>query len=177
MNSDAQLEILRGLIRAVPDFPKPGILFRDITPALEDPKGLAAMIDIFTARYKDAGITRIVGIESRGFIIGAPLAKELGIGFTVLRKPGKLPRKTISRSYALEYGEDSLHIHADSLGSSDKVVIVDDLIATGGTARAACELVNSIGATVHELSALIELTGLPGRETIGEHPVHSFLQY
>lgn len=168
---------LEGLIAAVPDFPKPGILFRDITPALANPQGLRSLVALFASRYKDVALTQVVGIESRGFIMGALLAEALGLGLTLVRKPGKLPRKTISRSYALEYGEDTLHLHEDSLGTDDTVVVVDDLIATGGTARATCELVQDAGATVHEVAALIELDALQGRQRIAPFSVHAWLHY
>jgi adenine phosphoribosyltransferase len=154
------------LIRAVPDFPKPGILFRDITPVLEDPKAFAQVIDLFAKHYAGRGVTKVVGIESRGFIFGAPLALALNAGFVMLRKPGKLPRPTVSASYALEYGENTLHLHTDSLNKQDVVVVIDDLVATGGTLGAAVKLVTGTGAKLLEVAALIELKFLNGRAAL-----------
>ena len=165
------------LIADVPDFPKPGIVFKDITTLLENPKGLKLVVDAFVARYKDQGVTHFAGIEGRGFIFASALAHAMGLGFVLIRKPGKLPRPTHSESYALEYGEDTLHIHQDSVGKGDKVVIVDDLIATGGTAKAAADLVARCGAEVLEVAAVIELTFLPGREKLGDIAAHALVAY
>jgi adenine phosphoribosyltransferase len=151
------------LIRAVPDFPQPGILFRDITPVLEDPRAFRQVIDLLAERYAGKQVTRVGGIESRGFILGAPLAYALGAGFAVFRKPGKLPRPTLSASYALEYGQNTLHLHTDAFGPKDRVVLVDDLVATGGTLAAAVELTARTGATLVETAAVIELDFLKGR--------------
>ncbi len=165
-------------IRAVPDFPKPGILFRDITPALEDPHAFRQIVDLFAERYAGQGVTKVCGIESRGFILGAALAYSLGAGLAILRKPGKLPRPTISASYALEYGESTLHLHTDALHAQDKVVIVDDLVATGGTLNAAVQLVQRVGASLLETAAIIELEALNGRKAL-PHGVglHCLLRY
>jgi adenine phosphoribosyltransferase len=153
-------------IRAVPDFPKPGILFRDLTPVLESPRDFRQVIDLFAQRYVGQRVTKIAGIESRGFILGAPLAYALGAGFVVLRKPGKLPRATTSASYSLEYGQSTLHLHTDALTPDDRVVIIDDLVATGGTLGAAVKLVTGTGATLVETAAVIELAALRGRQTL-----------
>lgn len=171
------MDLVRKLIRDVADFPKKGIIFKDITPVLQDAPAFRQTIDALAERYRDAGITHVVGIESRGFIFGAALAYVLPAGFVVVRKPGKLPRATYSASYSLEYGEDTVQIHQDALGAGDKVVVVDDLIATGGTAKAACELVERCGAKVHEFAVVIELAALEGREKLGERKVHALLTY
>ena len=151
------------LIRAVPDFPQKGILFRDITPALEDPHAFRQIVDLFAERYAGQKVTKVGGIESRGFILGASLAYALGAGFAVFRKPGKLPRPTREESYELEYGKSTLHVHTDAFSPDDRVVLVDDLVATGGTMTAAVRLTQSSGATLVETAAIIELEGLGGR--------------
>lgn len=160
-------------IRNVPDFPKPGIQFKDITTLLQDGPAFKAVMDTLEARYRDAGLTRIVGIESRGFIFGAALADRLRLGFVPVRKVGKLPADTIQRSYSLEYGEATVEMHRDALSASDKVVIIDDLIATGGTLRASCELVEELGASVHEIWILVELAFIPGRASLGKYQLHA----
>jgi len=151
------------LIRAVPDFPKPGILFRDITPALEDPHAFRQLVDLFAERYAGQKLTKVGGIESRGFILGAALAYALGAGFAVFRKPGKLPRPTHQASYELEYGQSTLHLHTDAFSKEDRVVLIDDLVATGGTLAAAVRLTQETGATLVETAAIIELSALGGR--------------
>ncbi len=153
-------------IRNVPDFPKAGIQFKDITTLLAEGDAFLHTIDLLAKRYESAGLTKVVGIESRGFIFGAALACKLGIGFVPVRKEGKLPSETIRRAYELEYGEAVVEIHSDALTSSDKVVIIDDLIATGGTLEAACELVDELGADIHEVWCLLELTFLNGRDKL-----------
>jgi adenine phosphoribosyltransferase len=168
---------LHEIIRTIPDFPKPGISFKDITPVLANGKAFDHVIDVLARRYSAAGITKIVAIESRGFIFGAPLAVALGVGFVPIRKPGKLPAKTISRTYDLEYGTDAIEMHADALTSADRVVLVDDVVATGGTLAAACELVEHTGATIHEVAVVIELTFLPWKEKLGERALFSLVQY
>ncbi len=168
---------LKRFIREIPDFPVPGILFRDITPLLGDGAAFAAVLDALerdaTAREAEA----IVGIESRGFIFGAPLAVRLGLRFVPVRKPGKLPAARMSLEYALEYGESQLDIHADALRPGQRAYIVDDLLATGGTARAAAKLVELVGGTVAGTGFAIELTGLDGRGKLSEYAVYSVLQY
>lgn len=160
-------------VRTIPDFPKPGIQFKDITTLLADGEAFSQVMEGLVRRYKDAGLTSVVGIESRGFIFGAALAHRLGIGFVPIRKVGKLPGKTIRQSYKLEYGEATVELHCDVLCSGDKVLIVDDLLATGGTLSAACELVRSTGAQIHEVWVLIELGFLPGRELLKGYAVHA----
>lgn len=165
------------LIRAIPDFPIPGILFRDITPLLKDKTGFREAIDLFVDRFKDQGIDYVVGIEARGYMLGAPLAYAIGAGFIPVRKPGKLPYSKLSESYALEYGTNSLEIHADALSDGDKVVVVDDLLATGGTAAATSRLLARLGAHIAAFAFLIELDALNGREALAGSEVVSFLHY
>ncbi len=157
------MEYLRSLIRDIPDFPKPDIIFKDITPVLQDPEGLRACIDTIAARYANLNISAVVGMESRGFIFGAPIAYKLGCGFIPVRKPGKLPYKTLKIDYCLEYGTDSLEIHADSITPGANVLIVDDLLATGGTAAATVELVEQTGGKVVGCAFVVELDFLKGR--------------
>jgi adenine phosphoribosyltransferase len=168
---------IRHAIRDIPDFPKPGIVFKDITPLLADGKLFGQTIDILAERYRGQKVDTVLGIESRGFIIGAPLAYKLGAGFSVVRKPGKLPYDTHSASYQLEYGTDTLEIHVDGISKNARVVIADDLIATGGTAKATAELVVKLGATVVECAFLIELAFLKGRERLKPHDVFSLVRY
>ncbi|MGM0525844.1 MAG: adenine phosphoribosyltransferase [Pseudomonadota bacterium] len=164
-------EQLKDTIAAIPDYPKPGITFRDITPLLQDRDAFAAAIDLFAERYKNSGITQIAAIEARGFIFGSALAKQIGCGITLLRKPGKLPGSIVSQSYQLEYGEDSLEMRADSLTSSDKVLIVDDLLATGGTAEAAAMLIKRAQAIIIEAAFLVTLNDLPGEQKLQQQGV------
>ena len=171
------IESIQRAIRDIPDFPKPGIVFKDITPLLSDGRLFAKTIDLLAERYRGEKIDTVLGIESRGFIIGAALAYTLGAGFSVVRKPGKLPYETHAESYALEYGSDSLEIHVDGLAPKSRVVIADDLIATGGTAAATAALVSKLGGTVVECAFVIELTFLRGREKLKPHGVYSLLQY
>jgi adenine phosphoribosyltransferase len=171
------IESIQGAIRDIPDFPKPGIVFKDITPLLSDGRLFAKTIDLLAERYRGEKVDTVLGIESRGFIIGAALAYALGAGFSVVRKPGKLPYETHAESYALEYGSDSLEIHVDGLAPQSRVVIADDLIATGGTAAATAALVSKLGGTVVECAFVIELTFLRGREKLKPHGVYSLLQY
>ena len=160
-------------VRNVPDFPKPGIQFKDITTLLADGEAFRDVLDGLERRYEFAGLTHVVGVESRGFIFGAALADRLGVGFVPVRKKGKLPADTIEASYALEYGEATVEIHRDALDSSSRVVIVDDLLATGGTLKAACDLVTQLGAQVEEIWVLIELGFLPGRAKLEGFKVHA----
>ena len=170
-------EFLKAKIRHVPDFPKPGILFYDITTLLRDPQGFKAVIDHLAAPFAGAGIDLVVGIESRGFILGGPVADRLGAGFCPIRKPGKLPAKTIRESFQLEYGSDSLELHHDAVTPGQRVLVVDDVLATGGTARAAASLVRQLGGNLHALAFLIELTFLRGRDQLAGQRVESILQY
>lgn len=167
---------VRALIRDVRDFPKPGIVFRDITPVLADGPAFARVVDALRERYAGR-IDMIVGIESRGFILGAPLAYALGVGLGVVRKPGKLPWEKLSASYALEYGTDTLEMHRDAIAGRNRIVVVDDLLATGGTARAALELIGSAGGTVIETAFMVELSFLGGREKLAPVEVFSLIQY
>lgn len=168
---------LKEHIRGIPDFPKPGIFFYDITTLLRDSAGLAATIDRLAAPFSEKGIDVVVGIESRGFILGSPVADRLGAGFIPIRKPGKLPAETLTESYNLEYGQDALQIHADAVDRGQRVLIVDDVLATGGTAAAAVELVKSLGGDLYALAFLIELQGLNGRMKIAGQKIFSVLQY
>ena len=168
---------LKTLIRHVPDFPKAGILFYDITTLLQDPAGIRGAIDSLAMPFKDVGIDLVVGVESRGFIFGAAVADRLGAGFAPVRKPGKLPWACVRESYVLEYGTDTLEMHEDAVKKGQRVLIVDDLLATGGTARATTDLVKKIGGTVHALAFLIELVGLNGRAKLAVEQVHASLQY
>jgi adenine phosphoribosyltransferase len=168
---------IRQAIREIPDFPKPGIVFKDITPLLANGPLFAKTIDLLAERYRAEKIDTVLGIESRGFIIGAALAYKLGAGFSVVRKPGKLPFETHSASYALEYGVDTLEIHIDAISRDARVVIADDLIATGGTAAATAELVTKLGGTVVECAFVIELSFLNGRQKLKPYGVYSVLQY
>ena len=168
---------LKRLIRDVPDFPKPGILFRDITPLLADPSGLALAVELLANPFRGKGISLVVGAESRGFIFGAAVACCLSAGLCLVRKPGKLPHKRVSQSYDLEYGKDTLEMHADAIVQGQKVLIVDDVLATGGTMRACVDLVTGLGGEVAGIAILIELAGLNGRDRVGRHEIHSVLQY
>jgi adenine phosphoribosyltransferase len=157
---------IKSAIRDIPDFPKPGIVFKDITPILHDPKLFRAAVRIFARRLKEKNITKIVAIESRGFLFGAAVAHHLGLGLVLVRKKGKLPHKTVEASYALEYGSATIEMHKDALTRNDRVVILDDLLATGGTAAATARLVRRLGARVVECDFLIELTFLNGRRKL-----------
>ncbi|HSC72372.1 MAG TPA: adenine phosphoribosyltransferase [Candidatus Methylomirabilis sp.] len=168
---------LKERIREIPDFPKTGILFRDITPLLSDGRAFCQAIDTIGDRYLDQGIQVVVGVEARGFIMGAALAYKLGAGNVLIRKPGKLPYRTRRTTYALEYGTDTLEIHEDAIQPGQRVLIADDLLATGGTVSAAVELVHQLGGHIVELAFLIELTGLKGRERLKDRPIFSLLQY
>lgn len=165
------------LIRTVPDFPKPGIMFKDITPMIGNAGALAEVTEELFRRFKDSGATHIVGIESRGFIFGSLLAYRLGVGFVPVRKPGKLPAETISASYDLEYGTNTLHIHKDALPAKSNVIIIDDLLATGGTIQATCELVRNLNATIAAIGVVIELSFLNGRARFNNIPLISLVQY
>jgi adenine phosphoribosyltransferase len=167
----------RSLIREVPDFPKPGILFYDITTLLKDPKAFAAIADELTRYYYDQRITKLVVIESRGFIYGGVLAQRLNAGFVPVRKPGKLPADSFEVKYSLEYGSNSLAIHRDAINMGERVLIVDDLLATGGTAAATVSLVRQLGGEIVGLDFLVELKGLNGRQKLTGYPVHTTILY
>jgi adenine phosphoribosyltransferase len=168
---------LAKLIRDVPDFPVEGILFKDITTLLNDAAGFKAAVDALVAHYADAELDRIVAVESRGFIFGAPMAYALGVGLVPVRKLGKLPSETITVEYELEYGTSQLEMHTDAIAPGDQVLIVDDLLATGGSARATCELVERLGGHVAGLAFLIELEALHGRETLDGYPIYSLIRF
>ncbi|HEY7216757.1 MAG TPA: adenine phosphoribosyltransferase [Candidatus Binatia bacterium] len=168
---------IRQAIRDIPNFPKPGIVFKDITPLLAQRRLFAKTIDLFADRYRGQTVDTILGIESRGFIVGAALAYKLGAGFSVVRKPGKLPYETHSASYELEYGTDKLEIHIDGIQRGARVIIADDLIATGGTAAATAELVTKLGGVVVECAFVIELSFLNGRQKLRPHQAFSLVRY
>lgn len=167
---------LNDYLREVPDFPKPGIMFKDIAPLLADHAAMTYCIDQMAAMVGDLDFQRVAGIESRGFLFGTPLALKLGVGFTPIRKPGKLPAATTKYEYELEYGTDTLEIHNDGVAPGDKVLIVDDVLATGGTAQAACELVQLVGGEVAACVFLLELGFLSGRDKLAGRTVHSLLR-
>jgi adenine phosphoribosyltransferase len=171
------MDHLKSKIRHVPDFPKAGILFYDVTTLLQDPQGLQAAVAAMSEPFQDQGIDIVVGVESRGFIFGTAVAVQIGAGFSPVRKPGKLPSRTMKTSYALEYGTDALEIHHDAVQNGQRVLIVDDLLATGGTARATCDLVKQLGGEVHALAFLIELVALQGRAKLEGERLHTVLQY
>lgn len=157
---------IKSSIRTIPDYPKPGIMFRDITTLLKDPIAFRTTIDQLVERYKSQKIDKVAGIEARGFIIGAPLAVVLGVGFVPIRKTGKLPGETIGHDYALEYGTDRIEVHLDAIAEGERILLVDDLIASGGTAEAACKLIERIGGVVVECAFVIELPELGGRKIL-----------
>jgi adenine phosphoribosyltransferase len=172
-----QIDALKTRIRHVPDFPKPGILFYDVTTLLRDPEGFKLSIDAMSEPYRGQGISLVVGIESRGFILGAAVADRIGAGFAPVRKVGKLPHTKVRVNYDLEYGTDSLEIHSDAVDKGQKVLIVDDLLATGGTARATVDLVRQLGGNVAAVAVLIELVALNGRSKLEGETVRAVLQY
>jgi adenine phosphoribosyltransferase len=168
---------LKQYIRDIQDFPKPGIGFKDITPLLINPVARKQTLDILLSSLKDKKIDKVIGVESRGFFFGMLLAEELNAGFIPVRKPKKLPFKTISASYDLEYGSDSLEMHIDAIQKGDRVVIHDDVLATGGTAKAVCELVEQLGGEIVQVNFLMELSFLNGREKLGSHPIFAAMTY
>jgi adenine phosphoribosyltransferase len=168
---------LKSIIRDIPDFPQPGILFRDITPLLSNAQALRVALEGLAEPFRDVGIEQVVGVESRGFIFGAPLALLLNAGFVLVRKFGKLPAETIRVEYALEYGSNTVEIHTDAIRPGEKVLVVDDLLATGGTVSAALELVKRLGGEVAGVAFLVELTALQGRQRLQGENVFSLLQY
>ena len=178
MNTTDVVANVKSKIRSVNDFPKKGIIFRDITTALKEPEVLKEMIDYLCDQFKDVKIDYIAGIESRGFIFGMPMAYKLNAGFVPIRKPNKLPAKTISQEYQLEYGTDKIEIHTDAIKEGDNVLIVDDLLATGGTAEAACKLINKTGGNLVGIAFLIELEDLKGRDKFDKNlKIVSMLKY
>lgn len=171
------MDDVKTAIRTVPDFPKPGILFYDITTILQNPKHFKAVLDALVERYAPMKISKILAVESRGFIFAAPLAAAIGAGLVPLRKPGKLPYKTISESFELEYGTDALEMHEDAVEEGERILILDDLLATGGTAEASIRLAKKSGAEVVETGFVIELKFLEGRKRLGDVPVYSMIQF
>lgn len=174
---DAVARRLKALIRDVPDFPKPGIIFKDLTPVFADGDALCSVVQLLADRYRTERVDAIAGIESRGFIVAAPLAVALGKGLVLVRKPGKLPWRKRSRQYALEYGTDTLEMHEDAVAHGTRVVVVDDLLATGGTMAASCALLREAGAEVVEAAFLVELSFLSGRARLEGTRVHSAVSY
>jgi adenine phosphoribosyltransferase len=170
-------ENLKALIRDVPDFPEPGIVFKDIMPLLAEPAAIAQTVDLLAEWIEPRRPDVIVGAEARGFILGAVLAYKLGCGFVAARRPGKLPWKTVSATYALEYGENALELHADAIRDGERVLVHDDLLATGGTASAICNLAEQLGGQIVGLAFVIELTFLDGRKQLGDYDVHSLITY
>jgi adenine phosphoribosyltransferase len=171
------MDTLKSKIRDIPDFPKPGIIFKDITPLLADPDSLRLAVHELAKPFKNSNITAVAGVEARGFIFGVLVALELNIGFIPLRKAGKLPHKVKSVNYTLEYGETSLEAHIDAIKDGDQILLIDDLLATGGTAQASCQLVESLGGTVIACAFVIELTFLNGRNQLANTPIHSLIHY
>ncbi len=168
---------LASSIRSVPDFPKPGIVFRDVTTLLKDAAAFRSAVDQFAARYENRKIDKVAGIESRGFILGAALAYRIGAGFILIRKPGKLPAAKLRQDYSLEYGTDAVEIHTDALRAGERILLHDDLLATGGTTAASASLIEKLGGQIIECSFLIELTFLRGREKLKGREVFSLIQY
>ena len=172
------METLKSVIRDIPDFPKEGIIFKDITPLLSNPDSFKKVIDTLLDRYKDKGIDQVVGVEARGFIFASALAYALGCGLVMVRKPGKLPYKTYQKTYSLEYGEDSIEVHQDAFGKNQKIVILDDVLATGGTLTACVELVSkNFEVDLVEVGFLIELDFLKGRQKLGDIPIYSMMHF
>lgn len=171
------MDNLKSMIREVPDFPKPGINFYDITTLLKHPDGLRQTVDALAAEYEGEKVDTVIGVEARGFIFAPALAYHLGAGFVPVRKPKKLPAECASISYDLEYGQDTLEIHRDAVGNGHRVIIADDLLATGGTAKAVCSLVEELGGTVAGLVFVVELEFLPGREKLQGYDVRSLIKY
>lgn len=169
-----QLELIKSSIKSIPDYPKAGIIFRDITSLLEVPTAFQATVDAIVMEFKGKGITKIVGTESRGFIFGAPVALALGLPFVLVRKPKKLPREVISQSYSLEYGEDTLEMHKDAINENDNVLMIDDLLATGGTIDATAKLIRRLGGKVEHAAFVIELPELNGRDRLKKEGISSF---
>ena len=168
---------LKEFIREIPNFPQDGVSYKDITPLLKDPAGLSAAVQTMLAPFADADVDLVVGIEARGFVFATPIALELGCGFVPVRKPGKLPAATLSRDYALEYGETALEIHTDAIAAGQKVLVVDDVLATGGTLGATCQVLKELGAVVEGISVLAELSFLSGRDLLHGYKLESAIVY
>jgi len=171
------MDRLKSKIRDIPDFPKPGIIFKDITPLVQDPTMMRFAVEQLTAPFIDQEITAVAGMEARGFIFGSLVAWQLGVGFIPLRKPGKLPYDVQSIDYELEYGTASLQAHIDAVKAGDRILLIDDLLATGGTAQASCELIETLGGEVVACAFVIELLALNGRKKLANHPIHSLITY
>ncbi len=169
-----QLQLIKDSIKTIPDYPKAGILFRDVTSLLENPDAYLASIQLLVEHYIDSGVTKVVGTEARGFLFGAPVALALNVGFVPVRKAGKLPRAVLSESYDLEYGTDTLEIHADSINRDDKVLVIDDLLATGGTLSATINLIRRLGGVVDHAAFVIELSDLGGRERLAAQGINCY---
>ena len=169
--------LLEKSIRNIPDFPKPGILFRDVTTLIKNKEAFKKSVDLLAKKYKGKGFDKVVGVEARGFIFGAAVAHKIGAGFVPVRKKGKLPYKTISTNYELEYGTDTLEIHQDAIISGEKVLIIDDLLATGGTVKAVIELVKQLGGKISGVGFVIELVDLHGKDKFKEYPVYSLVKF
>ncbi|MEE8359305.1 MAG: adenine phosphoribosyltransferase [Candidatus Omnitrophota bacterium] len=171
------MEKLKGLVRDIPDFPKKGIIFKDITPLLKDSEALKDIVEMFTERYKDKKIDLVASVEARGFLLGSIIAYKIGAGMIPVRKKGKLPYEVVSITYDLEYGTDTLEMHKDAVSKGDRVLVIDDLLATGGTAGATCDMVKASGGEIVEVACLIELEFLKGREKLKDYPVFSLLKF
>ena len=171
------IEQIKALIRDVPDFPEPGIVFKDITPVLADPMAFSTITDLIVVHFGRGNVDKVVGIEARGFILASPVAYHFGAGFVPIRKQGKLPYETVSEEYELEYGAATLEIHVDGIDAGERVLIVDDVLATGGTARAAASLVERAGGKVCGIACLIELDFLHGRDKLGDHELFTLIHY
>ncbi|HUK57568.1 MAG TPA: adenine phosphoribosyltransferase [Nitrospiria bacterium] len=174
---DGKLNALKSSIREIPDFPKKGILFYDITTLLKDPKAFSTILEALAESYRSAGVRKVAAIEARGFIFGAPLAHQLGAGFVPIRKPGKLPADVYESTYSLEYGRNTIAVHRDAIARGERVLLVDDLLATGGTMAAAVDLVRQLGGEICGLAFLVELVGLKGRDKFKAHDILSLIQY
>ncbi len=177
MMTGERIQALSTLIRDIPDYPKPGVVFKDITPLLADPAGLSLAVELLTQPYRSAHVNHVVGAESRGFIFGTAVARNLSAGFIPIRKPGKLPHETRSVSYELEYGSDQFEVHVDALRPGQRILLVDDLLATGGTMKACCELVEGLSGDIVGVAVLIELGYLKGREKLSNYNVYSVIKY
>jgi adenine phosphoribosyltransferase len=171
------IEQIKGLIRDVPDFPEPGIVFKDITPVLADPIAFSTITDLMVVRFGRGNVDKVVGIEARGFIIASPVAYHFGAGFVPIRKQGKLPSESVAEDYELEYGTATLELHVDGINPGERVLIVDDVLATGGTARAAASLVQRVGGKVCGIATVIELDFLHGREQLADHELYTLIHY